>query len=52
MANSKKSWMEFGSKEENHNMADFFNMLGKDWHMIGSVPPFSNIAALNMVRCS
>ena len=52
MANSKKSWMEFGSKKENHNMPDFFNVLGKDQHMIESVPPFSSIATLNMVRCS
>lgn len=52
MANSEKPWMEFGSREENHNMTNFFNVLGKDRHMIGSVPPLSSIAALNLVRCS
>ena len=44
--------MEFSSKEENHNNADFLRVLGKAWHMIGLVPPLSNIIELNMDKYS
>jgi len=44
--------MEFGLKEENHNMDDFFNVLEKHWHMIRFVPPLSSITTLNIIRCS
>ena len=50
MASSKKSWIEFGSKDKNHSMADFLSVLRKDQHMIGSEPPLISMVALNVVR--
>ena len=52
VASLGNSCMEFGSKDENHNIVDFLRVLGKDRHMIGSELPLSNIATLNMVRWS
>ena len=42
--------MEFASKDENHNMADFLGVLGKDRHMIRSEIPLISMAALKVVR--
>ena len=44
--------MEFSSKDENHNMADFLRVLGKDRHMIRSEFLLSSMVTLNMVRWS
>ena len=52
MASSGKSWMEFGSKDENHNIANFVRVLGKDRHMIGSELLLSSMVALNVMRWS
>jgi len=41
--------MEFGSKDENHNMADFLSMPGKDQHIIEFELLISSMAALNIV---
>ena len=40
------------SKDENHNIANFLSVLGKDRHMIGSKLLLSSMATLNMVRWS
>ena len=50
MASSEKSSIKLGSKDENHNIANFLRVLGKDWHMIESKPSLISMAALNMVR--
>ena len=52
MASSEKLWIKFSSKDENHNIADFLKVLGKDRHMIGSELPLISMAALNVVRWS
>ena len=52
MASSEKSWIEFGSRDENHNIANFLRVLGNDRHIIRSEPSLINMAALNVVRWS
>ena len=47
----ENSWIEFGSKEENHSMDDFSSVLGNAWHMIGFMLSLNNIVVLNMVGC-
>ena len=52
MVSSEKSWMEPGSRVENHIKANFFKVLGKDRNMIESVPSLNSTKEVNIVKCS